>query len=124
MGAKDADEVSRLMEAWTLAGVAGRIRCPLLIVHGEQDTQIPVEDAMRLYHEAGSSAKELKIFSPEETGAAHCQNDNRAVAHEYIGDYLADVLLRGRTRTGIVRGAGTGAAAHGRSDEPTRTIGV
>jgi hypothetical protein len=27
------------------------------------------------------------------------------VAHEYIGDYLVDVLLRGQTRQGIVRGA-------------------
>jgi dienelactone hydrolase len=105
MGAKDADQVSRLMDGWNLEGLAERIRCPLLILHGEQDTQFPVEDALRLYQEAGSSAKELKLFAPEETGAAHCQNDNRVVAHEYIGDYLVDVLLRGQTRQGIVRGA-------------------
>jgi hypothetical protein len=34
----------------------------------------------------------LRIFTSEEGGSAHCQNDNRVLAHEEIGDWLMDVL--------------------------------
>jgi dipeptidyl aminopeptidase/acylaminoacyl peptidase len=94
MGAADLDEVTRLTEAWDLAPVAAQIRAPLLVLHGERDIQVPTEDAQRLHDVASSTDKELKIFTVEEGGAAHCQNDNRLLAHEYIGDWLADRLVR------------------------------
>ncbi len=100
MGARTLDEVSEKMRAWRLEGVLHQIACPFLVLHGEKDAQIFVEDAYRVYEEAGSPQKELKIFTEEETGAAHCQNDNRVLAHEYIGDWLVDVLVRGKPRGG------------------------
>jgi fermentation-respiration switch protein FrsA (DUF1100 family) len=102
MGGRDLDHVTELMEPWTLEGVAGGITCPLLVVHGERDVQIPLDDAVRLYEEASSTVKELKVFTAEEGGAAHCQNDNRILAHEYIGDWLVDVLVTGRPRGGVI----------------------
>jgi dipeptidyl aminopeptidase/acylaminoacyl peptidase len=93
MGAQDLDEVTRLTEAWDLTPVASQISAPLLILHGEHDIQVPTADAQRLYDTASSTDKELKIFTAAEGGAAHCQNDNRLLAHEYIGDWLADRLL-------------------------------
>ena len=102
MGGKTVDEVTEIMKAWTLEGVADGIRCPLLVVHGEKDVQIPLEDATRVYEAASSTNKELKIFTVAEGGAAHCQNDNRTLAHEYIGDWLVDVLVAGRQRGGII----------------------
>lgn len=102
MGASTLDEVTRLMPAWTLEGVADGITCPLLVMHGEDDVQIPLADALMLFNSARSSNKELKIFTSAEGGSAHCQNDNRILAHQYIGDWLADVLLHGRERTGII----------------------
>ncbi len=105
MGARTFDEVAEKLAPWTLKGVAGKISVPTLILHGEQDAQTFVEDAYRVYEEAGSPMKELKIFTEEETGASHCQNDNRILAHDYIGDWLVDVMVRGRARAGIVVGS-------------------
>lgn len=94
MGARDARQVTRELDRWTLQDVAGGITCPLLILHGEHDTQFPVEEAERLYEAAGSTRKLLRVFREEEGGSAHCQNDNRVLAHEEIGDWLADELTR------------------------------
>ena len=102
MGASDVEDFARIMRAWTLEGVADRISCPLLVVHGERDVQIPLDDAVRLHAQASSTTKELKVFTAAEGGAAHCQNDNRILAHEYIGDWLVDVLVAGRERGGVV----------------------
>jgi alpha-beta hydrolase superfamily lysophospholipase len=104
MGAHSIEEVTRIVQDWRLAPVAGQIRCPLLVTHGEQDAQIPVEQAYALYEAAGSSQKELKIFTAAEGGSAHSQNDNRLLAYAYIGDWLEDVLLRDRRRQGVVVG--------------------
>lgn len=102
MGARSLDHVTELMEPWTLEGQAERISCPLLVVHGERDVQIPLDDAIRLYQLASSSLKELKVFTVVEGGSAHCQNDNRILAHEYIGDWLVDILVAGRERGGVI----------------------
>ena len=104
MGARTLDEVTEKVQSWRLEGVAGQIRCPLLITHGEQDAQIPVEQAYALYQAAGSSQKELKIFTAAEGGSAHSQNDNRLLAYAYIGDWLEDVLVRVRRREGVIVG--------------------
>lgn len=103
MGAETLDEVTELMRPWTLDGVASGITCPLLVIHGERDVQIPLDDAIRLYEEASSDNKELKVFTAAEGGAAHCQNDNRILAHQYIGDWLVDVLVTGRERGGMIQ---------------------
>ncbi|HEX2767328.1 MAG TPA: hypothetical protein VHR55_11930, partial [Candidatus Limnocylindria bacterium] len=58
------------------------------------------DDAVRLHAQASSATKELKVFTVAEGGAAHCQNDNRILAHDYIGDWLGDVLVTGRARGG------------------------
>jgi fermentation-respiration switch protein FrsA (DUF1100 family) len=92
MGASTLDEVSDLLSRWTLDGVAHGISSPLLVLHGEADSQIPVEDAQRVYETARSTTKTLRVFPTGESGSAHCQNDNRILAHEEIGDWLAEVL--------------------------------
>jgi fermentation-respiration switch protein FrsA (DUF1100 family) len=104
MGASGPEDLAQKLAPWKLEGVAGGIRCPFLVLHGEQDAQLPLEEAYKLYEAAGSPAKELKVFTEAETGAMHCQNDNRILAHDYIADWLADVLLRGRARQGIFVG--------------------
>ncbi len=91
-GSTTAEEVTAKLDAWRLNGVADRITCPLLVLHGADDTQIPVADAERLYATASSARRTLRIFTAEEGGSAHCQNDDRVLAHEEIGDWLADEL--------------------------------
>jgi len=92
MGAETLDEVWEKLSDWNLSGVAEKIECPFLILHGEHDALVPNEDAERMYAEAGSSIKELRVFTAAEGGSAHCQNDNRLLAHDYIGDWLSDLL--------------------------------
>lgn len=94
-GSTSVEDVTRELDRWTLDGIAGRISCPLLVLHGAEDSQIPVSDAERLYESSNSARKSLRIFRADEGGSAHCQNDNRILAHEEIGDWLVDVLLRG-----------------------------
>jgi dienelactone hydrolase len=104
LGARDLDEVSEKLRPWKLDDVAQQIRCPMLVTHDEKDAQVPLENAYKLYEAAGAPQKELKIFTEVEGGAAHCQNDNRLLAHSYIADWLEDTLVRGRPRHGVIVG--------------------
>jgi alpha-beta hydrolase superfamily lysophospholipase len=113
MGARNLDEVAGKLEGWHLDEVAHQIRCPLLILHGQDDAQVSVADAHSLYEAAGAAQKELKVFTAEEGGAAHCQNDNRQLAHDYIGDWLVDTLVRGKARQGVSVGEAPGTAVSG-----------
>ncbi|MBI3068621.1 MAG: alpha/beta fold hydrolase [Betaproteobacteria bacterium] len=92
LGVADMDAAMRKLEKYTLAGVAERIECPTLVMHGERDTLSPVETAHQLYNAVGSKVKTLKIFTAEEGGAEHCQTDNRLLGANYVADWLAETL--------------------------------
>lgn len=92
LGVADMDAAMKKLEKYTLAGVAERIECPTLVMHGERDTLSPVETAHQLYNAVGSKAKTLKIFTAEEGGAEHCQTDNRLLGANYVADWLAETL--------------------------------
>src|SRR5262249_10174714 len=66
-------------ERFSLAGVAERIACPFLVVHGEDDQVVPVESARRLYAAIGSPRKHLRILAAADGGSYHAQADNRQV---------------------------------------------
>jgi fermentation-respiration switch protein FrsA (DUF1100 family) len=89
-GAKDLDEAVAMAGRFNLAGVAGRIECPILVAHGEDDRIVPLDSARKLYAAAGSKRKTLKIFTAFEGGAEHCQVDNRQLGVDYIADWLAE----------------------------------
>jgi dienelactone hydrolase len=80
------------IEGFRLDGVAQQMRCPFLLVHGEDDQQVPVADAHRLFEAVGSADKTLRVFSNEEGGAQHCHMDNLSIALPEIGSWLADRL--------------------------------
>jgi dipeptidyl aminopeptidase/acylaminoacyl peptidase len=92
LGVKSVEEALTKLEKFTLKGVANKIKCSFLVTHGEADAQIPIDDAHKLFNEAGSSDKTLKVFTKEEGGAQHVHMDNRTIAISYIGDWLADRL--------------------------------
>jgi dienelactone hydrolase len=94
MGAETLEEVWERLDDWKLEAVVGNIECPFLILHGENDALVSNEEARKLYDGIGSTNKELRVFTSEEGGSAHCQNDNRILAHDYISDWLSDLLLR------------------------------
>jgi dienelactone hydrolase len=88
------DAALAAIEGFRLDGVVEKMQCPFLLVHGEDDQQVPVADAHRLFEAVGSEDKMLRIFGNEEGGSQHCHVDNQSVAVPYIFDWLAGRLLR------------------------------
>jgi fermentation-respiration switch protein FrsA (DUF1100 family) len=92
-GARDAEEALAKIAAMTLEGVADKIECPLLVVHGANDRQVPLDQARRTVERAvNAPRRDLKIFTAAEGGAEHVQGDNFSLAVDYIADWVAQVL--------------------------------
>ncbi|WIM98764.1 prolyl oligopeptidase family serine peptidase [Actinoplanes oblitus] len=76
-----------------LDGVVEKITVPFLIVHGENDRQIPLEYAHRSYQQAvNAPRRDLRIFTRAEGGAEHIGLDHFAHVQTYIADWIVDVL--------------------------------
>jgi alpha-beta hydrolase superfamily lysophospholipase len=93
LGTKDMDSAMEKLKKFTLAGVADKIKCPMLVCWGEEDKLTPREIAHQLYDGVGSRDRTLKIFTTQEGGAEHCQVDNRQVGTDYIADWLTQRLM-------------------------------
>jgi fermentation-respiration switch protein FrsA (DUF1100 family) len=62
-GTRTHDETLAVTRQMTLEKAAANITCPFLIVHGENDRQIPLWHAEKLYEAAVNSPdRELKVF--------------------------------------------------------------
>lgn len=93
MGAPDMDSAIQKIEKFKLEGVADKIECPILIVHGENDTIVPVEMAHKLNNAITRSRKKtFKVFTAADGGSEHCHGDNRIIGSNYVADWLADTL--------------------------------
>jgi dienelactone hydrolase len=92
-GAETMDRLVEVTEPFDLEGVVRLIRCPFLIVAGELDN-FGTHNARSVHEEAVAAGLDVTIrwFSPEETGASHCQIDNPTIGMELIADWLADRL--------------------------------
>lgn len=78
----------------TLDGVVERIEAPFLIVHGEDDRQIPLGDAHCSYEQAVRSVKrELKVFDASTGACEHVGLDNLSLPRSYIADWIAETFL-------------------------------
>ena len=93
LGTRDMESAMEKLRQFTLAGVADKITCPMLVCWGEEDKLTPREVAHQLYDGVGSKDKTLKIFTVQEGGAEHCQVDNRQVGTDYIADWLTERLM-------------------------------
>ena len=91
IGAKSPEEAKKRLEAFTLKGVIEQMTCPLSIHHGADDFIVSPEAARKTY-EGARCPKELKIWTADEGGAAHCMADNRAQAYAVMFDWLAERL--------------------------------
>jgi dienelactone hydrolase len=92
-GANTPDEAYEKIAKMTLEGVADKITCPLLVVHGANDRQVPLEQAERTVREAVRSPRaELRVFTAEEGGAEHVGGDLFSPTIDYIADWVAEVL--------------------------------
>ncbi len=75
-----------------MKGIVEKIACPLLVIHGENDRQVPLQQAIDTFEAATSRNKKLKIFKSDEGGVEHCQIDNRALAADYLADWFSDIF--------------------------------
>ena len=94
-GVDSMDKVLDITARMQLEGVADLIECPLLIIHGEGDRQIPVAHAHKLLEAATRAPiKELKLFDESTGGAEHCQADNSLLGIEFFSDWAGQILNR------------------------------
>ena len=92
-GATSLEAAFGFMRRLTLRDVADRITCPLLIVHGGQDRQIPVDHGQKTYDAARNSrARKLVVLGPEDGGVEHCSIDNFPLVRDLAADWIADTL--------------------------------
>ena len=92
-GCDKIEDTLKIVNQMTLEGVADKITCPLLIVHGENDRQVPLWHAERTYEAAvNSPGRELKICRLADGGAEHCGADNGPLVVDYMADWVAQKL--------------------------------
>ena len=81
----------------------GTVTCPLLVVHGAGDRQVPLDQAERTVREATRSRRAtLRVFHADEGGVEHVNGDLFSVAIDAMADWVADTLQPARaemTRT-------------------------
>jgi len=95
-GTSTIDETRAVAARMTLEGVAERITCPLLVVHGEDDRQIPLWHAERTVERAVNSPdRQLRIFRRDEGGTEHCGADNGSLVVDCMTDWVAERLGAG-----------------------------
>ena len=95
-GRDTLEEAAEIATHFTLEGVAEKITCPLLVVHGENDRQIPLRHAEKTIEAAvNSPGRKLKVFALTDGGAEHCQADNSAMFIDYAGHWIAETLGAG-----------------------------
>ena len=89
----EQDRLREFAPNFNLDSVIGEMTCPLLVIHGESDRQVPVAQAHRTHDMATSSSRrDLKIFQKGGWGEEHCQADDPTLAIDAIGDWLEEVL--------------------------------
>jgi hypothetical protein len=92
LGASSMEDALCRLEKFRLSGIVEQIECPFLLVHGQDDAQISVEDARTCFKAVGSKDKTLKVFTAEEGGSQHCQMGSLGIAVPYIQDWLVEKL--------------------------------
>lgn len=85
-GAANREEARAKIGDFSLTGIAGRIECPLLVVHSDKDEICPLPEAERMAAEAPNS--ELIVFE----GGNHCCDNLPAVVRPLMADWMARQL--------------------------------
>jgi dipeptidyl aminopeptidase/acylaminoacyl peptidase len=92
LNARSQDDALKRLEPFKLDGVVQKITCPFIMLHGEGDEQIPLNEAQKCFDAVGSKNKKMKVFTREEGGYHHCQIDNQSICSAYMWDWLEQVL--------------------------------
>jgi pimeloyl-ACP methyl ester carboxylesterase len=93
LGQDTVEQCIRVADGFTLDGVLDRIRVPVYITHGEQDRQIPVEDAIKTHDGCiNAPSRTLRIFTAAEGGEQHCSIGNMSLATNDMAEWIGDVF--------------------------------
>jgi alpha-beta hydrolase superfamily lysophospholipase len=93
LGVDDPIDVPDAMSKFNLADIAGKIHCPVLMVSGEKDHLIPVDQIEKLNHKlVNAKSVTTRIFNIEEGGAEHCQSGAFSLFHEELFDWLEKAI--------------------------------
>jgi dipeptidyl aminopeptidase/acylaminoacyl peptidase len=87
VGARSEKEAREKLAKFNLAGVAEKIECPILIVHGSEDYVSSPKAADKLYNSIRSKDKTLKWYK-----AGHGVSAYRAEANGFVFDWLSKKL--------------------------------
>lgn len=91
-GVDNYEDALKKIEGFRLDGIAQKVQCPFLLLHGTADAQVPMSDAQKLFDAIGSKDKTFRVFTEEEGGAQHCQRDYLTLAIDTIADWLEEKL--------------------------------
>lgn len=92
-GESEVESFIKMAEDIHLDGVVEQITVPFLVVHGQDDRQIPVQYAHRSFEQATRSPKrELRIFDRKEGGTEHIGLDHLPYVSTYVADWVADTF--------------------------------
>lgn len=85
-GAQTEEEGQERSKAMTLAGATAHVHCPLLIVHGTNDTIVPFVDGERIHAEVPTS--ELAAFEGSNHGCTDRVCESRTLVADWLGEHL------------------------------------
>jgi dienelactone hydrolase len=86
--------IERLVKFQLGPEVMRNVSAPILIMHGESDVLVPVEDAQAVFDDTEHDDKTLRVYPAGTPGCAHCQLDALAIAQRDICDWLDEKLRR------------------------------
>jgi pimeloyl-ACP methyl ester carboxylesterase len=92
-GKNTIEETLAVVKQPTLEHVAEKITGPLLIVHGENDRQVPLWHAEKTFERAvNSPGRKLVVCRLADGGAEHCGADNGPLVVDLMADWVAEQL--------------------------------
>ena len=87
-GVNNYDDALKKIEGFKLDGVAQKVTCPFLLMHGAADAQVSMAEAQKLFDTIASKDKTFRVFTEEEGGAQHCQRDYVTRAVDVVADWI------------------------------------
>jgi pimeloyl-ACP methyl ester carboxylesterase len=81
---------------YTLAGLEGKITCPLLSIAGEGEGQ-SANDLGHVFYEKLTCQKTERVVTSAEGGEAHCQINNPSLKHQIEFDWLDDIFKKNKS---------------------------
>ena len=90
VGAPDNETALEWAKKFTLEGVAQKVECPFLVLHGENDRIVPLDAAQKLYSGVGSKKKDLASSPPRKAAPSTARSITASSASTIIGDWLLE----------------------------------